>query len=207
MNEQVINELRRLSQQGQLTPAQVLEHAKDPASPLHGYITWDEGEAAAKLRLHEAGLLVRRVRVHIEQSKARDVVIKPKVTVSAAPRPMANDGTRKPFSATLEPHPDQAAAAAPINRLAAAVAELRTLKAKYADLAELGAVFAAIEQVKAGVPTINAVDLEREKLQQAVEFVRNRERWGDMRADALARAAQQFGLPREKVADYFRKAS
>jgi hypothetical protein len=45
-----------------LAPA-VLDAAADPASPLHRYFEWDDGEAAQQYRLAQAEALVRRVRV------------------------------------------------------------------------------------------------------------------------------------------------
>lgn len=62
----VVPALRELiDSEGVLAPASVVRAASDPASPLHGYFTWDDGEAADKCRLAEAGMLIRRVRVHL----------------------------------------------------------------------------------------------------------------------------------------------
>jgi hypothetical protein len=49
--------------QGTLTPDIVVEVARDPASPLHRYFTWDDAEAAASYRLEQARTLIRSVRV------------------------------------------------------------------------------------------------------------------------------------------------
>lgn len=53
------------AQGGFLPPGAVVAAARDPASPLHQYFTWDDGEAADKCRLAEAGMLIRRVRIHL----------------------------------------------------------------------------------------------------------------------------------------------
>ncbi len=45
-----------------LTTEMVVEAAKDPTSPLHGYFTWDLQKAAAKQWLTEARRLIQSVR-------------------------------------------------------------------------------------------------------------------------------------------------
>jgi hypothetical protein len=50
---------------GLLTPAQVVEDARSPDSPLHGYFTWDTELAAAKWLIEEARELIRTVRLDI----------------------------------------------------------------------------------------------------------------------------------------------
>jgi hypothetical protein len=44
---------------GTLTPSIVLDEARDPDSPLHHRFEWDDGAAAEKWRLHQAGNLLR----------------------------------------------------------------------------------------------------------------------------------------------------
>lgn len=62
----VIPVLRSLKDtEGVLSPMSVLRAARLEDSPLHQYFTWDDGEAAEKCRLAEAGLLIRRVRIHL----------------------------------------------------------------------------------------------------------------------------------------------
>lgn len=48
---------------GYLTPALVVEEARDPESPLHGRFEWDDGEAAEQYRQIQARRLIRLVRV------------------------------------------------------------------------------------------------------------------------------------------------
>lgn len=53
---------------GGLAPAAVVvEMARPEDSPLHRYFCWDDGEAADRYRLFQAGMLVRRMRVHVVQ--------------------------------------------------------------------------------------------------------------------------------------------
>ena len=50
---------------GRLTPDAVVKEARKPASPLHGYFTWDVKEAAAERWLDQARQLIRSVRVEV----------------------------------------------------------------------------------------------------------------------------------------------
>lgn len=58
---------------GLLTPTIVLDRARDPEHPLHRRFDWDDSEAAEKWRVHQAGQLIRSVKVNIERSPT-DVV-------------------------------------------------------------------------------------------------------------------------------------
>lgn len=57
---EVISALKQLSadHHGILKPEQVIAAAESESSPLHSYFTWNDGEAAAKYRLHEARMLL-----------------------------------------------------------------------------------------------------------------------------------------------------
>lgn len=48
---------------GELTPDLVWEEARNPVSPLHAYIEWDEGKAAKAHQLNQCARLIRSVRV------------------------------------------------------------------------------------------------------------------------------------------------
>lgn len=48
---------------GRLTPEAVVEAARDPASPLHGWFTWDDEAAAHMQRIYQARRLIASVRV------------------------------------------------------------------------------------------------------------------------------------------------
>lgn len=52
---------------GRITPAAVLEEARDPESVLHGAFTWDDTVAAERWRIHEAQKLIRECRVTVER--------------------------------------------------------------------------------------------------------------------------------------------
>lgn len=62
--QQVGEELERLrAASGTLTPADVLDAAADPTSPLHPAFEWDDGAAARQHRLAQARRLIVSVRV------------------------------------------------------------------------------------------------------------------------------------------------
>lgn len=50
---------------GTLTPEDVIRHARDPASVLHEYFTWDPEKALEKNLLNEARTLIRSVKIEI----------------------------------------------------------------------------------------------------------------------------------------------
>lgn len=51
---------------GRITPASVLDEARDEASPLHPHFEWDDSEAAEQYRLVQARGLIRRYKVTVE---------------------------------------------------------------------------------------------------------------------------------------------
>jgi hypothetical protein len=117
-------ELWRLYQAtGALTPAQVVEAATDPASPLHDHFEWDDSEAARRYRLVQAGRLIRRCRVTIEVGEEEVRRVRAFVSVPTPERPV--------FVATDD------ALADPDRRdvvLTQARRDLAALRRKYSDL-------------------------------------------------------------------------
>lgn len=53
------------------TPADVVQEARNPKSPLHDHFTWDVSEAAQKRWLQEARLMVNHVRVVVVDQKGK----------------------------------------------------------------------------------------------------------------------------------------
>lgn len=58
---------------GELTAANVLKAAKFKKSPLHDYFDWNNDEAAAKWRLHQANKLIVKAKVTITPTEDRTV--------------------------------------------------------------------------------------------------------------------------------------
>lgn len=57
----------RQARRGVITPAAVIEEAKNPGSVLHGAFTWDDHAAAEKYRIIEAQRLIRRCEITVKQ--------------------------------------------------------------------------------------------------------------------------------------------
>lgn len=55
--------IAELEQLGRLSPAAVVETARDPSSPLHHCFDWDNTSAAESWRIEQARRLIRSVRV------------------------------------------------------------------------------------------------------------------------------------------------
>lgn len=55
--------IAELEKRGRLTATQVVNAARDPASPLHEYFEWDNTAAADAWRIEQARRLIRSVRV------------------------------------------------------------------------------------------------------------------------------------------------
>lgn len=65
MNE-VAERLTQLEQEnGNLREEDVVEDARDPASPLHDFFEWDDSVAAQQYRLSQARLVIRRVKIQV----------------------------------------------------------------------------------------------------------------------------------------------
>ena len=56
---QVAGELcEKLSNEGRLSPKELLNESRPEGSPLHSAFTWDDGIAAEKWRTHEASMII-----------------------------------------------------------------------------------------------------------------------------------------------------
>jgi len=57
-----LDKIRR-ARGGELMPTAVVEAARDPAHPLHGFFEWDDSRAAEAYRLDQARAIIRLVRI------------------------------------------------------------------------------------------------------------------------------------------------
>lgn len=64
---------RIYEQHGELTPALVVEEARNPASEIHEDIPWDDAEAANQYRLQVAAELIRSVKIKITEPELAEV--------------------------------------------------------------------------------------------------------------------------------------
>src|SRR5262245_18276907 len=60
---QRLGDLRSHDPDGLITPEAFVEDATSWDSPLHRYLDWDESEAAHQWRLHQARLILGRIRI------------------------------------------------------------------------------------------------------------------------------------------------
>ena len=139
-------ELERIARanRGNLTPEAVLKNAKSASSPIHDYFTWDDTEAAHKMRLLEAATLIRSVKVRVEMhDQDEPIVTRAFVNVRSTEADeatgMAAPGVYVPVSVALKVGDYRQ------QMLENAARELAAFKNKYAILKELSEVFEAVE--------------------------------------------------------------
>jgi hypothetical protein len=123
---------------GVLTPDGVLRAASSPRSPLHGYFTWADNEAARAWRLHQARNLIASVRVQMVGPVEPQEPIRAWVSVSTD----AGRGYRALESALADPLARE-------DLLTSALRELERVRRQYAQLEELSSVWAALDQAAA----------------------------------------------------------
>ena len=78
--------------QGSLTPALVVDTAKDPEHPLHTRFDWDDTTAAEKYRLVQAAYIIRSVRVTVQRSDSSTVTVRPWVARESMELSKLTDG-------------------------------------------------------------------------------------------------------------------
>jgi hypothetical protein len=127
---------------GELTPAFVVEDARRPRSPLHSLFEWDDGEAAAEYRLHQARSVIRSVVVIYRQPAADE----PKRVVAFV---NLKQDERQFYTSTAAAMTNQDQRAIVLQQ---AWRDLQSFKRRYADLAEFAQLFATIDELEAALP-------------------------------------------------------
>lgn len=142
---QVAAALRALeSAAGRLAPADVVEAARDPQSPLHSHFEWDDTDAARKYRLDQARTLIRSVKIEVT---VREV---PLSVVSYVRDPDANTREAGYCSVTQLRSEEDAARAAIVDemkRVSSAVSRAKALAAVLGvsnEIAQIEAIAKAI---------------------------------------------------------------
>lgn len=148
ISKSALAELERIAAEhgGLLRPRDVVEAARDPQSPLHGYFCWDDHEAAERWRLEQAQALIRAAVTIVREDHPP---VRAFVSLVADRAPGGG-----PYRATAD------VLAAPDLRsalLEQAKRELAAFRRKYAVLSELAKVFAAIEELLSQEPEREAV--------------------------------------------------
>lgn len=62
--------------EGELTPELVLREAGKPDSPLREHFTWDDTAAADRWRLHQAHMLIQKVKIRVRTSPEQTVRVR-----------------------------------------------------------------------------------------------------------------------------------
>lgn len=116
---------------GSITPASVLDEARDEASPLHTHFEWDDSEAAEQYRLVQARGLIRRYKVTVEVKPDTFVKVR---QFSSVPAADPDEGTD--YVLTSEALKDD------VQRdfiFKQCIREIATLRAKYGALVDFDA--------------------------------------------------------------------
>jgi hypothetical protein len=131
-------ELERLAQKvkGCISPADVLEFAKNKNTALHQCFTWDDSEAANRWRLEEAAYLLR-FHVTVLPGSNKET----RCFVSLTTDRGEEDGSFRLLSRVMK-HSEFRA-----QLLEDAFGEMRTFRRKYSALTELAKVFEAMDDV------------------------------------------------------------
>lgn len=127
---------------GRIGPRAVLDEARDPASPLHDHIEWDDEKASDQFRLIQAGQLIRRwkgslVRVEEEDKRAAYK------TVRSAQSPSGQRAKGRDSYQTVE-----AIMADPEKRddmISTVLRELMAYRKRYSELVALAGIWQAID--------------------------------------------------------------
>lgn len=116
-------------------PSALVAAARPKRSPLHTLFTWDDGEAAAKWRTHEARNIIRQIRVETDDD---DDATPAFVHV----REITVEGVRSGYMSTVRAmasdHREQV--------IADVQKQLAGLRSRYKHLSEFDAVWEAIDQ-------------------------------------------------------------
>lgn len=131
----VATELRSLyDSHGHLSPALVVDAARDPDSPLHPRFEWDDSTAAERYRVFQAAHLIRSVKVEIVRHHSGPRRVREFIHI---PTPKPGSGDEDAPSAGYVPQ-DVVAASPEMSRIALREMERRwkELRRSYQDHVE-----------------------------------------------------------------------
>lgn len=146
MKPAVTNALRTILKnhpKRKLMPAAVIEHARQPDSPLHGYFEWDDSKAAHAYRLVQARHLIAEIEI-VSDSKRESAPVFVSLLSDRKTGGYRDVG--------------QVLASKSLRRelLATAVSELRAIQSRYDRLKELASVFKEVGRVEKKMATRRA---------------------------------------------------
>lgn len=134
---------------GMLSAREVVEAARDNASPLHDEFEWDDDMAAEQYRLAQAGMLIRRVKLTIIKMHPKTKKVTAEITRQFQANPSPQSGSRERGFDTIEEMLSDASKREAL--LAMVVKEMQSYRRRYAQLSELADVWAAIDSADASL--------------------------------------------------------
>lgn len=120
---------------GRLSPAAVLDAARDPQSLLHDQFEWNDGAAAEAFRLIQAGALIRRIKIDVVIEQKDPVRVQVRAFVSQPSMRGTEVGSYVPY-----------ALADPNELRRDAVTQLDNVRRRFQHISELGSVWREIER-------------------------------------------------------------
>lgn len=135
-------ELERIKKAGNglLEPANVVEAARDEASPIHSHFEWDDAVAAESFRQDQARELVRALTIDISRSNVEQRPIRAFVNVEI--------GEQRGYVASVTAMSSEELRKQVLSR---AFAELEAWRARHAELTELARIFSAMEETRTAI--------------------------------------------------------
>lgn len=141
-NQQAVQkELKRLTKDGVIQPADVVKAASNPKSAMHHLFTWDDSKAAHEYRLYQARQILRTY-VVVEDAPTKTTV---RAFVSLRPDRHKEGGGYRHIADVLSDEQLYQ------QMLRDSLQEIRGLQVKYQRIRELRPVFDAADEVQKGV--------------------------------------------------------
>lgn len=135
----------RIMHGGTLTPAQLVEDARDRTSPLHPWFEWSNTKAATQYRLNQARHLVQSVEIRYRDTPEGGAkTTRAFINLSIA-------GRDRSYHSAIEVMSD---AARRDKALRAAWRELQAFRAKYRNLQEFATLFADVAELERSLPPL-----------------------------------------------------
>lgn len=161
MNSQLRTALERIASanRGVLNPHRVVEAARDPANILHHEFEWDDTKAAEGYRLAQAGILIRRVKLHILRSatQTREAQLTTTRAFQSRPTMRTQRGGYESIDDILKDEVKR------LELLAQVLHEIGAYRRRYAELVELQPLWVVVdeltiehEETSAAAPAVDA---------------------------------------------------
>jgi hypothetical protein len=131
-------EALRVEAGGSLAPGQVVEDARDIASPLHPCFEWNDGAAAERYREVQARQLIRSVVVRVDRAETKAAPVAVRAFVSVV------ENEERGYTSTVVAMSDADLRRQVVFR---AMDEAKQWRKRYEHLSELASIFAEIDRV------------------------------------------------------------